>query len=73
MLLDVKEREKFITWLEQEALNSNGMAEEMAKLGTMHEPMAKRLRTKATACTIIAEDLRRTESMSIGTVQQSNK
>lgn len=62
--LDVKEREKFAAYLEQEAATNNGMAKEMEKI-KVQEFVVKRMEMKAAACIIIANDLREIEDMKI--------
>ncbi len=64
ILLNEKEREKFVAYLEQEAVTNKGMAEQMEKLKG-HDAMAKILKMRAAACIIIADDLRRIETMKI--------
>lgn len=62
--LEIKEREKFAAYLVQEATTIDGIAEQMEKLKG-HDIMVKRLRERARACLIIAQDLRRIEDMNI--------
>ncbi len=63
--LDAKERDKFVAYLEQEAVTNKGMAEQMEKL-KVHNVMVQKLKMKAAACIIIALDLRGIEDMTIG-------
>jgi len=67
MLLDDKERQKFIAWLEITAETCKGMAEQMEKLPSpaMTE-LVKKEKIKAGACLLIANDLRSAESLTIG-------
>ncbi len=63
--LDEKERQRFVAYLEQEAVTNKGMAEQIEKLGAVHEVMVKRLRIKSGACIVIADDLKRAEDMTL--------
>jgi len=67
MLLDEKEKLRFIEYLEITAENCKGIAEQMSKAGgTVMEQLEKRERTKAAACLLIANDLRNSEPTTIG-------
>ena len=58
------EREKFASWLEQEALRDDAMAKQMASLPHAIE-VVKHLRMKAGAQRIVAKELRSVEDVSI--------
>lgn len=65
MLTDT-ERERFATWLEQDAAGSNGLAKQADRLPpSVGVPLAKRLRTEAAAQLIVAAKLRNTQSMTV--------
>lgn len=68
MILDDKEKERFITWLEITAESCRIIAEQFEKLPGP-EPtteLIRREKQKAAACLIIAADLKNAESISIG-------
>ncbi len=64
-LLTDAERERFAGWLEFESRNSEAMAEVMVKQN-LPEVIIKRERAWAAATKIVADHLRRSESMTIG-------
>lgn len=57
-LLDAKERDRFATWLEQEAESDRAIAEQAGKFGTGMDVIVKRNLVRAAACLLIANDLR---------------
>ena len=66
MILDDRERQKFIEWLEMTAETCRGMAEQMEKLPSpAMQELIKRERFKAAACLLIASDLKGAEVMTI--------
>lgn len=65
-LLTDQERDRFATWLEQEAATAKGLIEQMGKLGTMAAPLVAREEAEAAAALLIARKLRATHSDSIG-------
>ena len=64
-LLSDKERDRFLSWLEMEAESDKQMIEQTKKLGKHGEIVAKHLTAKMNAKLIVADQLRRTESMTI--------
>lgn len=66
LLLTQEERDRFASWLENEAATSKGLIEQMEKLGPQFAIGAQRERNEATAALIIARKLRSTSSDSIG-------
>lgn len=58
--LTAAERDRFATWLEQEAETDKGMLEQMEKLGGMH-PMIKQRKNEIVAALMIARKLRSIE------------
>ena len=66
LLLSDSESRRFIFWLESEAPSAEGIAQQMASMGGVHEMLAKQEREYAAAARLIAARLRRTERMSIG-------
>lgn len=68
-LLSDKERDRFATWLEQEAADGDAMAEQMKK-SAADAPvilvLAMKERAEAFAARVIAKKLRETESMTVG-------
>ena len=67
--LSQQERDRFATWLEQDAKTTEGMIEQMKKLSmgaALHEAMTKKMKTEAAAMLIVAARLRSTEKDTIG-------
>ena len=64
VVLDDEDRERFASYLEQEAESDDQMAAQCERLG--HAPMVKKLRAEAMAARIVAGKLR-----SIGTATVS--
>jgi len=64
--LTAAERDRFATWLEQEAVVAKGLIEQMEKLGPMASILATRTKAEGAACLLIARRLRATEAESIG-------
>ena len=62
-LLTAAERERFATYLEQEAATDEIMAEQVAKIGP--EILAKKYRAEALAARVIAQKLRSIEGQTI--------
>lgn len=58
MNLNEEERHKFADYLEQDAKSSRMLAEQMAKLGSIHQAMTKKLRIEADAAKVVATKLR---------------
>lgn len=66
MLLTDQERARFVAYLESDASDSEGMAEQMGKFGgPPQQALAKKLRMEAAACKIVAAKLKATESMEV--------
>lgn len=63
MLLTQQDREKFSAWLDQEAESDNIIAEELIKIG--HVEMGKRKKQRAATFSIVSEELKRIEDMTI--------
>lgn len=64
-LLTDAERNRFATWLEQEAMQGDAMAKQMEGMN-MPKELITRERNEALAAKIIANKLRSTESVSVG-------
>jgi len=67
IILTDQERIRFAAYLEQEAATSDGLADQMDKLGGIGR-LAEMYRTMAAAAQIIAKDLRGGEKTTIGGV-----
>jgi hypothetical protein len=66
LLLSDAERERFAAYLERDAVSSEGIAEQMQKLGgPVIEPLRQQVLAEAAACRIIAKKLRSTESQRV--------
>ena len=66
MILDDKDKIKFIKWLEITAETCKGMAEQIESIPGVHMvELAKREKIKAGACLLIAHDLLNSELMTI--------
>jgi len=66
IVLSDHERERFITYLTQEAETNDGLAGQFGKLGgRATELIAKSHRMVAAACAILIKDLERGEQMTI--------
>jgi hypothetical protein len=66
LLLTPQERERFAAWLEHEAATSNGLIEQMKKLGSHVAPLVAREEAESRASLLIARKLRATHSESLG-------
>lgn len=67
MTLSDKERRRFVLWLEMTADTCEEMAEQMEKVPGEHMvKLAKRERIKAASCALIACDLNKAETITIG-------
>ncbi len=62
--LNIKEREKFASYLEQEAKIDIGMVEQMEKLKTP-EAIIRYMRVKAQARIVVSKELRNTEEVTL--------
>ena len=62
------ERDKFAAWLEQEAHSNDALATQLVSsmANVMADAMARRYRTIAMGCRIVALDLRSIEEQTIG-------
>jgi len=60
LLLNQTERDRFATWLENEAETSKGLVAQLEKLGPAGAPMIKREMSEAAAALLIARKLRAT-------------
>ena len=56
--LSAQERDRFATWLEREAHTDKMLAEQLEKLPSRPEPMAKKYRVEGMAAQVIAQKLR---------------
>ena len=66
-LLTDAERDRFATWLEQEAETGELMAAQMDKMAGPHFVLlAKKERVEAMSAKIVAKKLRETQSMTVG-------
>ena len=63
--LDDSQRALFASYLEQEAVTDNALADQAEKLGLPGEMMAKKLRAEAMAAEVIARKLRETFTMTV--------
>jgi len=66
LLLTEQERERFASWLEHEAAVSQGLIEQLEKLGAAGAIASFREKQEAVAALLIARKLRETQSQSIG-------
>lgn len=64
MILTQEERDKFATYLEEDAASNDGLIVQATKVGGM-EPLIQKLKIEAASARIIARKLRTTESMSL--------
>lgn len=60
-MLTEEERNRFAAYLEQDAASTDGIIEQVKKLGNM-EPMVRKLITESAAFKIVAAKLRSTET-----------
>lgn len=58
--LSQEERNKFATWLRQEAETDDGMSKELEKLSG-HDPMVKLMKTRAVMFLLVAKELAKIE------------
>lgn len=67
MLLDERDKERFAAYCEQNVATSKGMVEQMEQMpGPVMVELIKREKLKIAAFSIVADDLRSGETMSIG-------
>lgn len=68
LMLTDAERERFASWLENEAASSDALVEQMVKLGTSMSmsDLAKKYRVNGMAQRLVAKLLRSIESQTIG-------
>ena len=71
LLLSREERERFAAWCLMSAKSDNEMAAQILLLSEkrntgFEDPMARRMKQRATAYAIVALELRETEDMEIG-------
>jgi hypothetical protein len=62
MTLTQEERDKFATWLEEEAVSAKQLAEQAQKLAP---PLAEKLRAESLSASIIARKLRATVTLGV--------
>jgi hypothetical protein len=60
LLLTVQERDRFATWLENEAKTAKGIIEQLEKLGPHTAPVIAREKLEIGAALVIAKKLRST-------------
>lgn len=65
MILTEEERNKFASYLEQDAKDGDAIEQQMANLGDYTDPIRKQIRVESMAARVIAKKLRSTESMEV--------
>ena len=66
MLIDEKEKERFIAYLELNAASCKGMIEQFEKMpGPIMDELVKREKQKMVAFLIVADELKNGESMTV--------
>jgi len=63
ILLSDAERERFASYLEEEARTNDGLAQQADKLGPVGVMLAKKLRSDGLAASLVARQLRNAETM----------
>ena len=63
--LTQEERDKFASWLEQDAISNEEIAEQTKKLFSKEHPLVNKYRSEALAARIVAKGLRSTETTNI--------
>ena len=63
--LDDSQRALFASYLEQESVTDNALADQAEKLGPSGDMMAKKLRVEAMAAEVIARKMRETFTMTV--------
>lgn len=66
IFLNQDERDKFACWCEQQANSCNQIIEQLEKLGPHFEIIGKREKQFAVSALIVAQKLRATEEVSVG-------
>ncbi len=61
-MIQLTQRDKFATWLEQEAESDSMMAEQLIQLKG-HDAMVKRMKQRAAIFSVVSTELRKIESV----------